>query len=121
MPPGATVLMVSRGDEELVTLAGRVGWHFPQVAGGVYAGHHPDDSEAAIGHLEELRERGATHLVIPATSSWWLEHYEGLRRHLEQRYAVLPSDPGTCVAYALAPAPAADRPASASDPVPLSA
>jgi glycosyltransferase involved in cell wall biosynthesis len=103
VPRGATIAMVSRGDEELVALDGRAGWHFPQVEGGVYAGHHPDDSDAAIDHLEELRARGATHLVIPATSAWWLEHYEAFRRHLETRYVALEADPETCVAYQLAP------------------
>jgi len=113
MPAGSTVAIVSRGDEELVTLEGRVGWHFPQAEDGVYAGHHPRDGEAAIRHLEELRARGATHLVIPATSAWWLEHYEDLRGHLERSCTALAADPETCVAYDLtrapAPAPAARR------------
>ena len=83
LPAGATVLVVSRGDDELVSLEGRVGWHFPQAEDGRYAGYHPEDGETAIRHLEELRARGATHLVIPATSAWWLEHYEDFRRHLD--------------------------------------
>ncbi|MBS1868260.1 MAG: glycosyltransferase [Actinobacteria bacterium] len=105
VPAGSTVLVVSRGDDELIALDGRVGWHFPQAEGGVYAGHHPRDGEAAIRHLDELRARGATHLVIPATSSWWLDHYEDFRSHLEQRCAALPADPQTCVAFDLTSAP----------------
>src|SRR5262249_18274935 len=30
VPPGAKVLVVSRGDDELLELDGRDGWHFPQ-------------------------------------------------------------------------------------------
>jgi glycosyltransferase involved in cell wall biosynthesis len=112
LPAGATVLVVSRGDDELLALDGRVGWHFPQAEGGVYAGHHPQDGDVAIRHLEELRARGATHLVIPATSSWWLEHYEDFRRHLDERCVAIESaDPDTCVAYDLTRAPAR-RPAA---------
>jgi glycosyltransferase involved in cell wall biosynthesis len=115
LPAGATVLVVSRGDEELVTFEGRIGWHFPQAEDGVYAGHHPEDSAVAVRHLEELRVRGATHLVIPATSAWWLEHYADLRRHLEERFAPLAADPETCVVFDLTQAAPsrARRPAGA--------
>ncbi|MGB2711211.1 MAG: glycosyltransferase, partial [Conexibacter sp.] len=118
LPRGAIVLMVSRGDEELVALNGCAGWHFPQADGGVYAGHHPEDSDAAIDHLERLRERGATHFVIPATSAWWLEHYEAFRRHLEERYVALPADPAACVAYELVATRPASRRRAAGQPVP---
>ena len=106
IPPSATVLVVSRGDERLVDLEQRVGWHFPQAEGGVYAGHHPADSRAAIDHLQELCARGADHLVIPATSAWWLEHYTELRDHLEQRHVELAADPDSCVIYRLRAEPA---------------
>ena len=105
VPPGATVLVVSRGDDELVSFEGRVGWHFPQAEDGVYAGHHPEDSEVAVRHLEELRVRGATHFVIPATSGWWLDHYADFRRHLEERFAPLAADPSTGVAFDLTTSP----------------
>jgi glycosyltransferase involved in cell wall biosynthesis len=109
LPAGATVLVVSRGDEELVALEGRVGWHFPQAEDGRYAGYHPEDSEVAVRHLEELRVRGATHLVIPATSAWWLDHYADFHQHLEQRFAVVAADSATCVAFDLTQAPARPR------------
>lgn len=109
LPAGATVLVVSRGDDELLALDGRVGWHFPQAEDGVYAGHHPHDADDAIRHLEELRARGATHLVIPATSAWWLDHYGDFRRHLEERCTPLAADPEACVAYDLTKAPGRRR------------
>jgi hypothetical protein len=51
--------------------------------------------------------------VIPATSSWWLEHYEDFRRHLEERHAALATDPETCVAYELKREAAPRRPVAA--------
>ena len=53
LPPDATVLVVSNGDDELSKLgAARRGWHFPQMEDGTYAGHHPGDSAEAIAHLQ---------------------------------------------------------------------
>ena len=97
LPEGARVLVVSRGDEEMVALDGVEASHFPQDHDGVYAGHHPSDDEAAITALELLRARGAEYLVFPPTAGWWLDHYEGLRAHLEARYPVVSRDAGSVV------------------------
>ena len=59
VPPGATVLVISRGDDGLLQLGGRRALHFPQAEDGGWAGHHPADSSEAIGHLEQLRDGGA--------------------------------------------------------------
>ncbi|UGS35715.1 glycosyltransferase [Capillimicrobium parvum] len=101
IPANATALVIARGDEELVDLSGRHGWHFPQTEDGVYAGHHPADGATAVRHLEELRARGAEYLVIPATSSWWLDHYGELRDHLERHHRRLAADPDSCTVYRL--------------------
>ena len=101
VPAKSTVIVVSKGDEELLKLDGRRGWHFPQADGGVYAGHHPEDSTAAVKQLESLRGRGGQFLVFPETSLWWLKHYDGLRRHLEHRYRQVVREEGTCVIYEL--------------------
>lgn len=92
LPKEATALVVSKGDGELLKLDGRKGWHFPQTPSGVYAGHHPADSAAAINQLEELRSRGASYLVIPNTCFWWLDHYAGFSQHLDERYKRMWSD-----------------------------
>lgn len=102
LPAGARVLIVSRGDEDIVALPDRRGEHFPQTADGVYAGHHPADSADAIAHLEELRAGGAEYLLVPATSGWWLEHYADLARHLEQECTRLPQSDDHVAAFALA-------------------
>jgi hypothetical protein len=103
VPAEATVLVVSRGDDELLNLYGRRAWHFPRHDDGRYAGHHPSDSAAAIGHLEQLRASGATHLVFPATAYWWLDYYEGLRNHLMERHRTLFRQDDTCVVFELRP------------------
>ena len=86
VPEDATVVVVSRGDGELLKLEGRTGWHFPQRSDGVYAGYYPPDGAAAVKHLEALRERGADFLAFPASALWWLEHYSELADHLEAEY-----------------------------------
>jgi GT2 family glycosyltransferase len=101
VPAGATVLVVSRGDEGLLELNGRRARHFPQAADGGWAGHHPADSEEAIGHLEALRGAGAEYFVVPPTYGWWLSHYEGLREHLESRYETVLVDEGAGAIYRL--------------------
>jgi hypothetical protein len=106
LPPGATVVVVSRGDEALLELGdGRSGWHFPQQDGGVYAGYYPADDAEAIDHLEELRSSGGEFLLFPETSFWWLEHYRGFREHLEERYQPFVREEGTCMIFALGEPP----------------
>jgi hypothetical protein len=102
LPPDATVVVVSKGDPELLKLGRRRrGLHFPQTPDGVYAGHYPRDAAAAVRHLEELRRKGAEYLILPSTAFWWLEHYAGLKRHLESRGDVVMRHEDTCVIFAL--------------------
>jgi hypothetical protein len=102
LPPGATVVVVSKGDEELLELGeGRRGLHFPQNEEGVYAGYYPADSAEAIAHLEELRARGAEFLLFPGTAFWWLEKYEEFGRHLDSCYRRVWEDEA-CIIYGLA-------------------
>lgn len=82
VPLGATMAVVSKGDSALLQIDGVNAWHFPQRDDGVYAGHHPADSAAAIAQLEKVKEKGADFLLIPQTSFWWLDHYPKFRDHL---------------------------------------
>lgn len=102
VPNDSTVLVISRGDEQLLRLNGHRAEHFPQTADGAWAGHHPADSEEAIAHLESLRERGAEFLVVPPTYLWWLRHYDGLREHLEQNCEPVVVDDRAGAIYRLA-------------------
>ncbi len=109
LPPGATVLVVSRGDYRLVHLGGRQAWHFPRAENGLYAGYHPRESADAIEHLETLRNLGADFLLIPATSLWWLDFYGGFRNHLDERYEPVADRPDSCMIYDLRHPAAAPR------------
>ncbi len=102
VPASASVLVVSRGDRQLVDLEGREARHFPQDSGGDYLGHHPRDSAEAVARLESLRADGAQYLVLPATSYWWLDHYAGFAEHLEGRYPRIDSE--VCLIFRLNPA-----------------
>ena len=84
--PESTVLVVSKGDEDLLELGVGRTWHFPRARDGAYAGFHPRDSEAAIAHLEELRRQGAEYLLRPWSSNWWLEHYADFGRYLRSTF-----------------------------------
>jgi hypothetical protein len=100
IPAGATVLVAAKGDDALMRLNDARAWHFPATADGRYAGYHPAGDTAVIAQLEASRARGADHLVLPTTTLWWLDHYSGLRRHLEDRYLRLLKDE-TCAIYRL--------------------
>jgi ABC-type multidrug transport system fused ATPase/permease subunit/GT2 family glycosyltransferase/ubiquinone/menaquinone biosynthesis C-methylase UbiE len=104
--PDATVIVVSKGDDELLQLDSRRAWHFPQAEDGVYAGHYPADSAQAIAHLEALRGRGGEFLLFPSTAFWWNEHYTEFRQYLEQRYRMIVRQEDTCIIFSLSEAPA---------------
>jgi hypothetical protein len=91
VPAGARVLIVSKGDDELL-VPGYDARHFPQAAGGGYAGHYPADGDQAIAHLEQCRAAGGRYIVLPSTAYWWLEYYAGLSRYLLTKGRVLSHD-----------------------------
>jgi GT2 family glycosyltransferase len=101
LPPGATVVVISKGDEELLDLGVRRAWHFPQDEQGGYAGHYPESSATAIAQLEELRNRGAEYLLVPATASWWLDRYPGFGQHLRSSYTLVVDASEVCSIYSL--------------------
>ena len=100
VPEGSTVLVLSNGDDALIDIPGRQGWHYPQLDDGTFAGHHPADDRAAIAELERLREKGASYLVVPASANWWLQHYRSLGEHLAG-YRLRRDDPDVAVVYEL--------------------
>lgn len=101
LPADATVIVVSKGDETLLELDGRVAWHFPQTSKGVYTGYYPADSQTAVDHLEALRAKGGQFLLFPSTALWWLDHYATFKQHLDRQYRVILDREDVCVIYAL--------------------
>jgi hypothetical protein len=101
VPPGSSVLVVSKGDASLLAMPGLRAAHFPQDGEGGYAGHHPLDSAAATAALEKLRRHGAEYLVIPATARWWLEYYAEFATHLATHGELLADEPESCLVYGL--------------------
>jgi glycosyltransferase involved in cell wall biosynthesis len=89
---GTTLLVISKGDEELLRFNGRRALHFPQVHGGRYAGYYPRDGADAIAHLRELCAKGVDALLIPGTAFWWLDHYVELKEYLARHSRLLHAD-----------------------------
>src|SRR5262249_4826877 len=101
MPKGSSVLVVSKGDDQLVCLENQHAMHFPQAESGVYAGEHPKDRVEAISRLELLRSAGANYLVFPQTSFWWFESYPEFKAHLDQNYKLIVRREDTAIVYSL--------------------
>jgi hypothetical protein len=102
VPEHARVAVISKGDEELLNLGTREGWHLPRTRTGLYAGFHPADGEEALAQLEQVRAQGARFLVVPVTATWWLDHYEAFRAFLEERCELIAADDQSCRIYRIA-------------------
>jgi hypothetical protein len=100
VPGGTIVAVISRGDDDLIRFDRHVGWHFPTLKD-LDSGEYPADSAEAVGQVQDVVREGARYLVIPATSAWWLDHYIGLRRYLDEQHDLLSEGDGACVIYAL--------------------
>ena len=92
IPEGEQVAVVSRGDAAMLSVEARRARHFPGDGNGGWAGSHPGDSGEAIRLLEAERALGTQWLVIPTTSSWWLEHYDGFAHYLGEHYRTEATD-----------------------------
>ena len=85
LPVGKSFILVDEakwGDGEI--LAGRHVIRFLE-RNGQYWGH-PQDDEVAIRELERMRQKGASSIVFAWHTFWWLDHYTGLKRHLQSKY-----------------------------------
>jgi SAM-dependent methyltransferase len=103
IPADATVLVISRGDERLLSLAGRRGWHFPRDERGDYAGGYPADDAEAIQHLEALRTDGADYFLVPSSGQWWLRDYPTFGRHVRDKYPAVATSDDVCSIFDLHP------------------
>jgi Glycosyl transferase family 2 len=98
VPDTACIAVVDKWDPTLIHLTGRTGCHFPDRRS--MPDGYPADSERAIAHLEDLRQRGVSYLVFPSAAFWWLQHYEAFAAHLAARYRRVWHD-AQCVIYSL--------------------
>lgn len=101
LPADSRLAIVSKGDDEMISLPGFVAEHFPRSLGGGYAGFYPQDGTAAIAHLEWVRSTGVEFLVFPHTSEWWLDAYPKFRSHLERTCRVADREPEVGIVYDL--------------------
>ncbi len=79
-PSDALIVAADTGDPTIFYYAKRKGWHFLEEDG-IYAGN-PSDSQEVTANLEELRRRGATHVVFTINTFWWLDYYPEFAQHL---------------------------------------
>lgn len=82
VPEGGRVLVVSGGDECLVSVPLREAFHFPRGADGVHAGFHPADGASAVSHLRDLITDGRWFLAVPASAGYWLHRYPEFHAYL---------------------------------------
>lgn len=57
----------------------------------------PADSNEAIRQLETIRARGTQYLLLPVTSFWPLDRYQGFGDHLERHYRVVVHADRICI------------------------
>jgi 4-amino-4-deoxy-L-arabinose transferase-like glycosyltransferase len=90
-PPDALIVAPDYGDPTVFYYAERKGWHFLEK-NAIYNGH-PVDSAMASADLENLRKRGATHIVFYADTLWWLVDYKEFAHELDQTCAIVINTP----------------------------
>ena len=99
VPAGARVLVISKGDPDLLDVEGtesralssKPGWLIHRLSSGRYA--------EAVTHLKCLQGRADEYLVIPSASYWWLEHYIGLGNYLAEIGDEVFRDDDCCVIF----------------------
>ncbi len=101
VPRTSSVIVVSKGDEELLKLGGRRALHFPQTETGEYAGYYPADSAEAIARLEDLLGKGGDTLLFPSTAGWWLDHYREFAQYIATHFQKAWDDE-RCIIFRLA-------------------
>jgi len=85
--PDSLIIAADNGDPTIFYYAERKGWHFLEQDA-IYDGN-PNDSRQAIVDLEQLRGRGATHVVFTANTFWWLEYYPEFAQHLAENATLM--------------------------------
>jgi hypothetical protein len=89
--PSALIVAADTGDPTIFYYAERKGWHFLEKDA-IYAGN-PSDGQEAIANVEELRRRGATHVVFTTNTFWWLDYYPEFAQHLAENAMLIEATP----------------------------
>jgi hypothetical protein len=90
-PAASLVVAADYGDPTVFYYAERRGWHFLEKDG-MYNGH-PTTGADAIADLQNLRGRGATHIVFYSGTFWWLDYYKEFTDYLNAISTVRASTP----------------------------
>jgi cytochrome P450 len=93
VPDGSIVLVVSYGDEGLLQLKDKTGWHFPQDVDGFYSREYPEDGGVLVRHLRDMNAKGADYLIVPAGAFWLLEEYPDFAGYLDAHARRVVDDP----------------------------
>jgi GT2 family glycosyltransferase len=101
VPEDGIVIVVSKGDEDLLDLYGREAWHFPPDPNGDYAPQYPTGATATIAHLETLRAEGADYFLVPKPIHGWLQGHPKFSQHLSHHYPVAVQEDETCTIFEL--------------------
>jgi 4-hydroxybenzoate polyprenyltransferase len=90
IPAGASFILIDEDRWALEGVAGLDPVPFIEHQGRYWG--RPESSAHAIAELERLRRAGASFLVVAAPALWWLDYYDGLRRHLDHRRRIVDND-----------------------------
>jgi hypothetical protein len=89
--PDALIVAADIGDPTILYYARRKGWHFPEKDG-IWWGA-PGGSEQLVSDFDDLRRRGATHMVITKNSFWWFDHFPAFVQHLQATSKLIEAAP----------------------------
>lgn len=101
LPAKSTIIVVSKGDEQILHMGSMRCWHFPRHKDGTYTGYYPKDSDDAVNQLESLVAQGGEFLLFPESAFWWLDHYAMFKRYLKSNYQEIATDGRICKIFQL--------------------
>jgi len=96
---GGVVAVISKGDDRMVESDQQKARHFPAAHDGSFLWYHPASDEQAIAALIDDEAIGLTHLIVPSTAFWWLDHYLGFKRYLDEHYQPLPTSSANVLVF----------------------
>jgi glycosyltransferase involved in cell wall biosynthesis len=117
MAPDGAVAVITGGSTELLRLGSFTAWRYPSLEADSAVPAFTESIDAARVDLENLKNHGATFLVVPAPCMGWLGERPVLREYLDCTYPMALEEPTLGIVYSLRPPRAAARPPSAEQVV----